>query len=851
MTNYATPSTTTKGDHDASSDCTITCSAGTQIATQNATSCTTPSGNWYVGENTVKQGETSSVNSCAVATNLFNPSDYDVFWGYFNASKALTSYATNAVTYIPVSANTKYIISGVRSKNGMIVGSTAATPASGVAVSNVAVSEEAGQGLVYTTSSNATHMVIMVMRDGDNATTSTRDAIVAANVAHLQIFKANAGYGIVGNTASDHDAASDCQITCSSGEYLPDANGVCQPVGDGFFRVLHTVAYGSKSSRNACLAQAGVPSNVSGTYTSVAPRGYVANCRFTGNAVTKTGCSSVVANTVAHDGTAWGTNYYTATAATGYTVCSADGANPACCANCNKITLANTTNGGTGGTTALYKLTDSTAWYTASTCSGTAITTLPTKPTKTHATYGGHYTGTAASGGTQYITSGGALSSSWTTKAAATLTAQYDCGTNWRGSGTRIKAAGTGTKYGCTSGQFLDGATCTACTAGYQCPASDVEYVFNDGIQGRTACTPGHYQDETGQTSCKDAAAGYYVPGSAATTQTACTGATYQDETAMSSCKSCPTSINPSADKVTGYDYWTYYGVHDTRSGCHAIFKAETLEDGTASAYCYVDEQTGTDETKGTYGIDGTSVACRVRTEGLKCNGGYYNEQFSSDPSLTSYLYGVTLVNALENACTPVEAGYWSADESLSRTACASGTTIGYGAGADEAGDCGRVMNVGGGKLYLRSERKTAPSFNVTIGSTTYYGNMSTADKKVSDGATKSLKANVRGTTYSVYDDSAKSNSPIRHVAQVCGDENVIYYYSEGGTSVTVECNNAEYVSLFQEECRSMGGYAFGGKLCSMTVTSDDCSIFDATFNGAGCECASDKNFDSSLKKCM
>lgn len=114
---------------------------------------------------------------------------------------------------------------------------------------------------------------------------------------------------------------------------------------------------------------------------------------------------------------------------------------------CNKITLANTTNGGTGGTVELYKKTDSTAWYTDASCAGTEITTLPTKPTKSNATYAGHYTGTAATGGTQYITADGKLSSSWTVTGKQTLTAQYSCNTNWTGSGTKIAGACTGTTY--------------------------------------------------------------------------------------------------------------------------------------------------------------------------------------------------------------------------------------------------------------------------------------------------------------------------------------------------------------------------------------------------------------------
>ena len=69
------------------------------------------------------------------------------------------------------------------------------------------------------------------------------------------------------------------------------------------------------------------------------------------------------------------------------------------------------------------------------------------------------------------------------------------------------------------------------------------------------------------------------------------------------------------------------------------------------------------------------------------------------------------------------------------------------GAGADEVGDCGRVLNVNGEKIYLRSERKTTPSLNVSINGTTFYGNMGTS-------GIGALKLNSGGTTYSVYDDS-------------------------------------------------------------------------------------------------
>ena len=112
----------------------------------------------------------------------------------------------------------------------------------------------------------------------------------------------------------------------------------------------------------------------------------------------------------------------------------------------------------------------------------------------------------------------------------------------------------------------------------------------------------------------------------------------------------------------------------------------------------------------------------------------------------------ISVANATQ--CSNVGAGYWAPSSTIpqgsvgSRNACASGlTTIGSGLGADEAGDCGRVLNVGDEKIYLRSTKKTTPSLNISINGDVFYGNMSTVTKG-------SLRINSGGTTYSVYDDS-------------------------------------------------------------------------------------------------
>lgn len=71
------------------------------------------------------------------------------------------------------------------------------------------------------------------------------------------------------------------------------------------------------------------------------------------------------------------------------------------------------------------------------------------------------------------------------------------------GTTTLLTAQWTPKTYTCSSGQYLDGTACKACTAGYYCPSSSKTYTYDGTIQGRTACAIGYYTDTTGQTSCK------------------------------------------------------------------------------------------------------------------------------------------------------------------------------------------------------------------------------------------------------------------------------------------------------------------------------------------------------------
>ena len=155
----------------------------------------------------------------------------------------------------------------------------------------------------------------------------------------------------------------------------------------------------------------------------------------------------------------------------------------------------------------------------------------------------------------------------------------------------------------------------------------------------------------------------------------------------------------------------------------------------------------------GTYSAGGTVYSCSA------CPSGYDD---NPETGLTSAAMcqiscpgGYYLAAANDATCSEVSPGYWAAEkivnygDTSTRTECASGlTTIGYGAGADEAADCGRVLHFGNDTLYLRSEKKTDHALRVGINGTVFYGNMGT------DLSKGSLRIKLGDTTYSVYDDS-------------------------------------------------------------------------------------------------
>ena len=160
----------------------------------------------------------------------------------------------------------------------------------------------------------------------------------------------------------------------------------------------------------------------------------------------------------------------------------------------------------------------------------------------------------------------------------------------------------------------------------------------------------------------------------------------------------------------------------------------------------------------GTYSAGGTVYSCTA------CPTGYDDNPetglTSPDMCQISCPGGYYLAAANDATCSEVSPGYWAAEkivnygDTSTRTECASGlTTIGYGAGADEAADCGRVLHFGDDTLYLRSAKKTDHALHVGINGDVFYGNMGT------DLSKSGLKIKLGDTTYSVYDDRVYDDS--------------------------------------------------------------------------------------------
>lgn len=106
--------------------------------------------------------------------------------------------------------------------------------------------------------------------------------------------------------------------------------------------------------------------------------------------------------------------------------------------------------------------------------------------------------------------------------------------------------------------------------------------------------------------------------------------------------------------------------------------------------------------------------------------------------------------------CKPAGIGFWAPASITNygttgtRNQCPAGTTtVGYGPGADEAGDCGHMLHIGdNATLYLRSDKKTSPSLHTEINGKIFYANM------IPRNNLGKLHTKWNGAVYSIIDDA-------------------------------------------------------------------------------------------------
>ena len=333
-----------------------------------------------------------------------------------------------------------------------------------------------------------------------------------------------------------------------------------------------------------------------------------------------------------------------------------------------------------------------------------------------------------------------------------------------------------------------------SCNAGY--------YLNNTDVGNSCVLCPSGYTSAEGATSIDECyievPGSYHIAELGDSVPTICGTGEYKEAHKVyygtnSSCNTClngfvdgePVSANTDCKKLVPAGNWMganyeikhcsagkYNEEHYVRAGmpgssCQACPSGYTsAEEAKSINECYID-------VPGAYHIanvyDSTPIICNTSEykeahrvyygESSSCNRcleGYTSEEAGTDSS-SCKIYcagGSYLANVNDTICSNVGIGYWAAESVVSqgevgvRNPCSDGmTTIGFGTGADEMWDCGRILHIGDNKIYLRSKSKTTPSLNVRIDGTTYYGNMST-----------DIKGNLRiksgTTTYSVYDDS-------------------------------------------------------------------------------------------------
>ena len=708
---------------DAASDCYTDSLSGKYVATANATSATTCP-NWtYKGSHTVKYGSTSSCSACI---------DVDSGWSKASGT-GWTSYSSCKETRAATSISS-YCSSGQLTKTQ--------SSASAWGTATVSATFQADPG-AYVTGSGAS----------SSCSRCTSGYYCTGGTAARQSCSSLAS-GFYPNSAAGSDAASDCYTDSLSGKYVATANATSATTCPNWtYKGSHTVKYGSTSSCSACIDVDSGWSKASGTgWTSYS------SCKETRAATSISSyCSSGQLTKTQSSASAWGTATVSATfqADPGAYVtgsgasssCSRCGANDYCAGGtaAAKDCPSGYPNSAAGSSliTQCYSNTKSRAW--------TGSQTACTKPTGCYSVTCNACSDEACS----YV----AYSNSTGTGDG---TIKSGCSTN------NASCQQTVNTVTANAGRYVSGKTCPVCSVG--------TYQGTNGatVTSCSVCSGNTYAASEGMSACSSCPSGYSI-----------SGTTAANHDAKSDCRiSCAAGtqvVTADAACTTPADSW-YSAAHTVPAGSTSGTNVKdcltnyytpdttTRTDHDSSTDCKISCSAGTrivsanatscTTPSGNWYIGAHSVSQGSTSSVNSCLANYTisgtaatNHDAASDCKITCS-GGSYIATANNTSCSPVGAGFWAAASTVSqgsaglRNACADGlTTIGSGSGADEAGDCGRVLNFNGEKVYLRSDKKTTPSLNVSISGKTFYGNMGTGV----DGA---LKIKSGSTTYSVYDDS-------------------------------------------------------------------------------------------------
>ncbi|MDB4602745.1 hypothetical protein OAH71_02415 [Euryarchaeota archaeon] len=179
---------------------------------------------------------------------------------------------------------------------------------------------------------------------------------------------------------------------------------------------------------------------------------------------------------------------------------------------------------------------------------------------------------------------------------------------------------------------------------------------------GQIACSPGQYQPSSGQNSCLNASAGYFVPDSASTTQTICPIGSYQSNEGQSSClNSQPGYYVSSAGQTSQIP--CDVGTFQPYSGASFCYNS--------SAGYFVNTNGSSSQTpcySGTYQPNTGQSSC------LDADAGYYVDT-SGSTSQSICVIGTYQPNTGQSSCLDADAGYYvDSSGATSQTACLLGT---------------------------------------------------------------------------------------------------------------------------------------------------------------------------------